>query len=122
MDIKVIHLVDEDAKISYVISSNNNVKISEVFYSVTSNSNIEIEIKVEKSGKCDYTSLRRNNDSSQNKANVNAYLEEDSYLNYKTISSYASDGMFNENFYLNAINSYADIQNVIIKFAKLWYL
>jgi Fe-S cluster assembly protein SufD len=118
MDIKVIHLVDEDAKISYVISSNNNVKISEVFYSVTSNSNIEIEIKVEKSGKCDYTSLRRNNDSSQNKANVNAYLEEDSYLNYKTISSYTSDGMFNENFYLNAINSYADIQNVIINTAK----
>lgn len=118
VDVKIIHIIDNDTKIDYVVDKGIEVKISEIFYNVSCTPNISIEIKLAPLSKCDYTSIRRNSEVCNIKANVNAFLEADSYLNYKTLTSHLGDGIITENFYLLSENTLADIQNVFINTSK----
>lgn len=113
ISLKVIHIINQDATINYLVNSGIDVKLSEIFYEVTNNPKIELILKIMQNAKCDYTSLRRAN-CNEIMTNVNAFLYQSSYLNYKTLSTYHSNGMLNENFYLEEKNALTDIKNVLI--------
>lgn len=113
VDVKVIHVIDKATKINYVIKSGVDVKISEIFYSIKNSPIIDLEIKLEENAKCDYTSLRRS-DEEKVEANVNAFLHNKSYLNYKTLTTHGGDGVITENFYLENEKALTDIKNVLI--------
>lgn len=114
VDIKVIHIIDQDTNITYKINKNIDIKISEIFYNVSNSPKIELKIELDSLSKCDYTSFRRTKIIREIKANVNAYLEQGSYLNYKTLNFHFGDGIITENFYLQEENTEAKIKNVLI--------
>lgn len=118
VDLKVIHIIDKDSKIKYNVKKNIDIKISEIFYSVTGSPKIEIEFCLEAGSICNYTSLRRTEYIQDVKANVNAYLAHSSYLNYKTLTTHIGDGVITENFYLEEEKALADIKNVLINTSK----
>lgn len=114
VDVKIIHIIDNNAKINYSISKDVEVKISEIFYSIESSTNLEIEFRLADNAKCDYTSLRRSKDDQNVEAIVNAYLNHSAYLNYKTLTTHGGVGLITENFYLEKEHAQTDIKNVLI--------
>lgn len=118
VDLKVIHIIDKDTKISYKVKKNINIKLSEVFYDLKNSPIIEIEFNLEEGSKFDYTSLRRSGTVQDIKAIVNAYVKFDAYLNYKTLTTHVGDGTIDENFHLENERALVDVKNVLINTSK----
>lgn len=117
-DIKIIHIIDKDAKIIYKFNKDIEVKLAEIFYSVTNSPKIDIVLELGKNSKCDYLSVRRSKMVVDVKANVNASLQKDAYLNYKTLTNHIGNAVIIEDFYLEEANAKCDIQNVLISTSK----
>jgi len=112
LDLKIIHQIDEDTTINYVVFENVNLKINELIYSLK-DVEVTLNIILKDHANCDYTSLRRSN-ALNIKAKINTYLNESAYLNYKTLNTFESNSVITENFYLEKINALVDIKNVLI--------
>ena len=114
VELKVIHIVEDKTKISYRFAEGVEVKLAEIFYKLENTTDVEIEFKLEKHSRVDYISLRKSDLDQVIKANVNAFLDESSYFNYKTLTTHNGDGDIVENFFLEDEHTVVDVKNVLI--------
>lgn len=113
-NLKVIHIIDQDTKISYNISKNINVKFIEIFYSIENSPKIIVDFNILESSNVHYLSLRHTNSKQEMNFVFNINLDKSAKLEYRTLSSQNADGQVDEHFRLNGEMSEVDMKNVII--------
>lgn len=114
IDLKVIHLIDQDTVIDYYFGSNANVRIEEVFYKIIASPTIKINLEIRENAIVDYLSIMKTDGGSAVTAFVNTTIANNAYINYKILSTLSANGKMVERLYLNEDHAKADIKHVIV--------
>lgn len=114
IDLKVIHLVDQDTSIDYYFGPNINVRLEEVFYKINASPTVKINLAVSEHANVDYLSIMKTDNGSAVTAFVNTTIASNAYINYKTLSTLNASGQIVEHLYLNEDHAKADIKHVIV--------
>jgi Fe-S cluster assembly protein SufD len=114
INLRVIYLLDKDAKVNFRILKNLDVKLTEMFYKVADNVDFEVSYEIDESSRFNYLSLRKTTDISNFKVITNISLAKAAYISIKELAVYENPANSYTNIYLNGVGTKAEVKNVYI--------
>ena len=113
-EVKIIHIVNENTKIKLRVEAGAKASITEIFYEVGPNVNVETDFEAEAGACVDYFSFKNNQTGGNAGYACEMRLEKNAHLTARNLVIGQGQMKFSQNIYLQGKNAALEMKNVII--------
>jgi Fe-S cluster assembly protein SufD len=114
MNLKVIYFFTRDTKIEFFISEDVKVNITELFFEIGNNCNININYQIGSHSEVRFLSVKNSSENGRLRINTNISLEDEAYIKLNELTSLPGVCELNNHIFLNKPHAKAEINTVTV--------